>query len=397
MTQSLQTNIYGLYLIKLSKWFMLIMPIVALFYTDNGLDEFDIYLLQAIYSVSVAVLEIPSGYMADIIGRKTSLVMGSILGTLGFVIYSVSTGFNGFLLAEITRGLGGSFISGSDSAMLYDSLAGMKQRHKYLQLEGRITSLGNFAETSAAIGGGLIAAYFSYRCVYIGQAVIAAIAIPASLFLVEPPRERNILRPGLKHILQVCKESLFINRKLSSTLLLSSITGTATLCMAWTSQIYFVTMGLTERSITPLWVMLNLIVAVVAAYASKVIGWLKRGRAIVVIVLVIPLSYILLGTLPLLPAIGVLMIFYSVRGYATPLLKDLINSNCASETRATVLSIRNMVIRTCFAVLGPFIGSMSSHYSLSMALIISGSILMVLSGAAAIYLFTTLGYDKKES
>lgn len=397
MPQTLQTNIYSLYLIKLSKWFMLIMPIVALYYTDNGLDEFDIYLLQAIYSVSVAALEIPSGYMADIIGRKKSLVMGSILGTLGFVVYSVSTGFNGFLLAEIILGLGGSFISGSDSAMLYDSLAGMKQQNRYLQLEGRITSLGNFAETSAAIGGGLIAAYFSYRSVYIGQAVIAAIAIPASFLLVEPPKEREISRPGFRHILQVCTESLFTNRKLSSTLLLSSITGTATLCMAWTSQIYFVSMGLTERSITPLWVILNLIVAVVAAYASNVIGWLQRGMAIVVIVLIIPLSYILLGTLPLLPALVALMVFYSVRGYATPLLKDLINSNCASETRATVLSIRNMVIRTCFAILGPFIGSMSSHYSLSIALITSGSILVVLFGAAAMYLFATLGYNEKES
>ena len=138
MKRTLQTNIYSLYLIKLSKWFMLIMPIVALFYTDNGLSDFDIYLLQAIYSVSVAVLEIPSGYMADIIGRKKSLVMGSILGAAGYVIYSLSTGFSGFLLAEITLGLGGSFISGSDSAMLYDSLAGMKKQHKYLQLEGRI-------------------------------------------------------------------------------------------------------------------------------------------------------------------------------------------------------------------------------------------------------------------
>lgn len=397
MTKTLQTNIYLLYLIKLSKWFMLIMPIVALFYTDNGLDDFDIYLLQAIYSVSVAVLEIPSGYMADIIGRKKSLVMGSILGTIGFVVYSVSTGFNGFLLAEVTLGLGGSFISGSDSAMLYDSLAGMRKKHKYLQLEGRILSLGNFAETIAAIGGGLLAAFFSYRSVYICQAAIAAIAIPASLLLVEPPKEGRILRPGLNHILQVCKESLFINRKLSSTLLMSSITGTATLCMAWTSQIYFVSMGLTEKSITPLWVMLNLTVAVVAAFASSVTDWLKKGRAIVVLALFIPMSYIFLGLFPLLFAVAVLMVFYAVRGYATPLLKDLINAHCLSETRATVLSIRNMIIRGGFAILGPFIGALSSHYSLSFALITSGCILMVLSGGAALFLFRNLGYEIEDS
>lgn len=397
MKRTLQTNIYGLYLIKLSKWFMLIMPIVALYYTDNGLDDFDIYLLQAIYSVSVAALEIPSGYMADIIGRKKSLVMGSVLGTLGFVVYSLSNDFNGFLLAEITLGLGGSFISGSDSAMLYDSLAGMKKQHKYLQMEGRILSLGNFAETIAAIGGGLIAAFFSYRSVYICQAAVAAIAIPASLLLVEPPKGRSILRPGIRHIIEVCKDSLFVNRKLSSTLLMSAITGTATLCMAWTSQVYFVNMGLTENIITPLWVLLNLTVAVVAAFASSVTDWLEKRRAIILLALFIPLSYVLLGLLPLLPAIVVLVMFYSVRGYATPLLKDLINAHCSSEIRATVLSIRNMIIRTCFAILGPFIGSMSSHFSLSYALISSGLILLILSGGAAIFLFSSLGDHVEDS
>ena len=78
MFRSVSTNIYYLYLIKLSKWLMLIMPIVALFYNDNGLDSFDIYLLQGVYSLSVALFEVPSGYMADVIGRKKSLVIGSL-------------------------------------------------------------------------------------------------------------------------------------------------------------------------------------------------------------------------------------------------------------------------------------------------------------------------------
>ncbi|MEE4240113.1 MAG: MFS transporter, partial [Desulfopila sp.] len=339
MKRSLLTNIYGLYLIKLSKWFMLIMPIVALYYTENGLDEYDIFLLQAVYSVSVALLEIPSGYMADVIGRKKSLIMGSILGTLGYVIYSVSSGFYGFLAAEVILGLGGSFISGSDSALLYDSLASMRKRHRYLQLEGRITSLGNFAETSAAICGGLIAAMLSYRSVYIAQACIAAMAIPAAFLLIEPQRKAMAITPGLRHILQVCRESLFVDLKLSSTLLLSAITGTATLCMAWTAQVYFVQHGLTEEVITPLWVVLNLTVAVVAAFASHVVGVMGRTAAILVIVCCIPAAYILLGLVPFAGGIAVLLLFYFIRGYATPLLKDLANIYCASETRATVLSI----------------------------------------------------------
>ena len=59
--RSLFANIYYLYLIKLSKWLMLIMPVVVLFYNDNGLESYQIYLLQAGYSISVVIFEIHLG------------------------------------------------------------------------------------------------------------------------------------------------------------------------------------------------------------------------------------------------------------------------------------------------------------------------------------------------
>ena len=78
--RSLFANIYYLYLIKLSKWLMLIMPVVVLFYNDNGLETYQIYLLQAGYSISVVIFEIPSGYLADIVGRTSSALAGELLG-----------------------------------------------------------------------------------------------------------------------------------------------------------------------------------------------------------------------------------------------------------------------------------------------------------------------------
>ncbi len=387
MKQSYHLNIYYLYIIKLSKWLMLIMPVVALFYNDNGLNDFDIFLLQAIYSISVALLEIPSGYMADIVGRKKSLVFGSILGTLGYVVYSFSTTFTGFLVAEIVLGFGGSLISGADSALLFDSLVATRMKHRYLEFEGRITSLGNFAETGAAICGGVIAALLSYREVYVSQTAIAAFAIPASLLLLEPERERHHGRPGFSHIIAICKKALFTDKKLSSSIQLSSITGVGTLCMAWTAQIYFVNQGFDEVAITPLWVTLNLTVAIVAAFTARTIKILGNRVALWIIIFYIPTVYILLGSIPLIPALISLYLFYSVRGYATPLLKGFINHNCDSSIRATVLSIRNLFVRFGFALLGPFIGWMSNNFSLSSGLILAGIILLFFSIIAGFRLY----------
>ena len=77
MSGSVHPNIPRLYLIKVAKWFMLYMPIVVPFYESNGLSMKDIMILQAAYSVAIVVLEIPSGYLADVIGRKKTLIIST--------------------------------------------------------------------------------------------------------------------------------------------------------------------------------------------------------------------------------------------------------------------------------------------------------------------------------
>ena len=63
-------NIAKLFAIKGLLWFMVVMPVIVLFFQDNGLSLQEIMFLTASYSLSVALMEIPSGYAADQIGRK---------------------------------------------------------------------------------------------------------------------------------------------------------------------------------------------------------------------------------------------------------------------------------------------------------------------------------------
>jgi MFS family permease len=89
-------NIYKLSVIKFAKWFMLYMPIIGLFYADNNLSAFQLFIIQAGYSFSSAVFEIPSGYFADVVGRRKTLIIGSCMGTLGFTIYALGGSFAHF-------------------------------------------------------------------------------------------------------------------------------------------------------------------------------------------------------------------------------------------------------------------------------------------------------------
>lgn len=388
MSKDISSNIFKLYVIKIAKWFMLTMPIVIPFYESNHLTGQDVFLLQAIYSVATLLLEIPSGYFADAWGRKNSMVIGTILGTLGFGVYCFSYGFWGFLLAEIVLGIGQSFISGSDSALLYDTLLEKKKEKDYLKYEGRITSFGNFAEAFAGVITGFIV-LISIRHPYYFQTGIAFMAIPAALMLVEPHRHKQMKKLTFKDVLDTVHIALVSNKQMRWNIIYSAVIGTSTLTMAWFVQYYFKLVNIPLPYYGTLWTLLNLAVGVTSMFAYKIEYKLGQIKTIILIAVFIPLGYIALAYFKSIWAIGFIFIFYFVRGIATPVLKDYINRITSSEIRATVLSVRNFIIRLNFAAIGPFLGWTMDAYSLQEALLLAGITFITFSSIVTFFLIKT--------
>src|SRR3989344_2073396 len=206
---SVRSNIWKLYVLKGIRGFMLMMPIIVLFFMENGLTMTNIFVLQSLFSVAVIVFEIPSGYFADRYGRKRALVLGSVLGFISFAIYAVAGGFWEILAAELVMGIGFAFISGADSALLYDSLQEIGEVDTYKRREGIIVSVYTFSEAAASVLGGFIA-LISLRAPFVAQAVVMFFLIPVALSLKEPVRAlaspeskmwtmRAIIAPPLRH------------------------------------------------------------------------------------------------------------------------------------------------------------------------------------------------------
>jgi MFS family permease len=370
---------------------MLYMPIVVPFYESNGLSMKDIMILQAAYSIAIVILEVPSGYLADVIGRKKTLIIGAVFGILGFTTYSFSFGFMGFLVAEIILGIGQSCISGADSAMLYDSLLDRGEEKKYTRFEGRSTALGNVAEALAGIVGGLLVG-ITIRTPYLAQIFVAFIALPAAITLVEPTRRIPLIKASLMEIVQIARFALITDRPLRRNILFSAITGCATLTMAWFAQPFFEYTRIDIAWFGILWTTLNLTVAITSYTAHRLEKRLGQRWSILLIALLIPLGYLALSRFNLPIGLFVLYLFYLVRGYATPVLKDYINRITASHIRATVLSVRNFIIRLLFALCGPLLGWVKDIYSLPQALALAGFIFLIISILTAI-LFVSSGKE----
>lgn len=391
---SLSRNLLSLYLVKVAKWMNLVMPIIVLFYKSNGMSMQDIFTLQAVYSFTLMALEIPTGYFADSAGRRTSILLGSVFGFGGFLIYAVSSGFWQFVVAETILGVGMSLVSGADSALLYDSLMSVGKSDKYTRYEGRITSIGNFAEAAAGIVGGLLAVY-SLRTPYYFQAGIAFIAIPAALFLREPPVHGHIRKPGIRDVARIVVRVVHGDRKLFWNTIFSAVTGVSTLTMAWFAQPYFSMIGLPLSAFGVAWAILNLSVGITAITAWKFEAFLGPPRTVAVFTLLLSFSYLALALTGSAAGLVFLLVFYLARGLATVTLRTYINNITTSDVRATVLSVRNFIIRLLFVLTGPLFGWITDKFGLQSALFAAGILFGSLGGLSMIFFIRYKTYQQE--
>ncbi len=372
---SFKKNITALYLIKVSKWFTLVMPIIVLFYNECGLDLADIFILKSVYSIAMVSLEIPTGYLADVWGRRNCLIAGCIFCFFGFTNYSLSDTFLAFFMSEILLGFGQSLVSGADSALLYDTMIHYRKEESYLKYEGRVTMVGNFSEAFAGIFSGLLAAY-SLRLPFYVQSGIAFIGIPAAFALTEHAAKTKI-ENSFANIVKIIKYSLFTNKELCYNIMFSGVIGAATLTMAWFVQPLLIELDTPTTWFGIIWTILNLTVGISALYSDRLDQKLGSNKMYAFILFFIVGGYVAVSFNISYTGLLFLFFFYIVRGFATPILKGYINQITFSEMRATVLSIRNFVIRLMFAAMAPLVGWLHDLYSLSVALQATAAIVFI--------------------
>lgn len=356
---NLKHNINKMYLLKAVKWFMIVMPIIVLFFEKHGLSITQIMILQATYSFSVALFEIPSGFFADIYGRRLSLVYGSILTFIGYLIFSFFSGFNEFFIAEILLGIGGSLISGADSALIYDTLLELEEDSDYTKIEGKNYGIGNISEGLAGILGGFLAVTSLNLPVYIQTAVLF-FSIPIAYSLVEPKSSFKLAK-SFKSILLVVKETFSNKSKLKWYIIYSSAMGIGTLSIAWFVQPFLMEIRTPLVYYGIIWASLNIIAGITSYYSY----FFNSSNILVVISLMMIISLIALGFNISLYGFIFIVAIYIIRGIITPNLRNLININSTSERRATVLSLRSFVIRISFAVIAPILGYVTDVYDIS--------------------------------
>lgn len=372
---------------------MVVMPIIALYFQESGLLIRDIFILQVIFSIAIVVLEIPSGYFADVFGRKGSLILGVIVGTAGFLMYYLALGFWGFAVAEILLAISTAFLSGADSAFLYDTLQQYGAVDQHTLHQGQIISATRISEAVASIVGGFLAVIIALRSIFLVEFFVMALAIPIVFSIKEP-----IIPPSTekrKNILQILSFALRENKKLLYLNIFSGVISTVTLVMVWFAQPYWEKLDVPLFYFGIMWAGLNILVAVGAFFAHRLEKFFSF-RALFGFIAILPI--ILYGLLALgikYLALAIIPLFWVLRGVFQPISLDYINRETDSSTRATIVSISQLFGRAIFSVLSPFLGWMADVWSLEVAFAASAAVFGILSVLSFLLLYSKMRSSPK--
>jgi MFS family permease len=133
-------------------------PFLYLAFLEKGLDFFLIGLLIAFREIVVNAFEIPSGAIADVVGRRRSMILSFVAYIVSFLIFGLAQSLWMFFLAMFFFGIGEAFRSGTHKAMIFT----------WLRQQGRVderTRVYGYTRSWSQIGSALsavIAALFVF-------------------------------------------------------------------------------------------------------------------------------------------------------------------------------------------------------------------------------------------
>ncbi|MEM6611562.1 MAG: MFS transporter [Cyanobacteria bacterium P01_C01_bin.72] len=371
-TDSIDSNIWKLYVLRGLAFAWFPIPTIILFYQSHGLDLEQAVLLKTILSLSILLGEVPSGYIADLLGRKFCLVAGSGVWIIGWLFYCGGNSFTIFALAEILTGIAGSLISGADTAIAYETLLQLGRASYYRTLEGRLVAIAGVTEAVCGIIGAAIAEINLVIPFYL-QTVCLIIYFCLALTLTEPQRHQSVTeKPKIESLKSIVIDVLVLRPKLRWLIGLSSTFSTASFLIVWLSQDYLRQVDVSIAAMGWAWAVFHLLMSLASVNARRIETVWGMRKMMLVLVLSLAIAYILLGSISTIWGMAFIATIYIVRGLCSPLILNLINQQIPSSVRATVLSINSFTFRLSFAVVAPVLGAIASGYSLSLALFVGG-------------------------
>lgn len=328
----------------------------VLILVSQGFTTFEVGLFETVFHIVSLTAEIPSGMFADIFGRKKSLLMSCVCSILSAVIRILFVSFPGVCASIAFSALSYNFVSGSDSALAYDTLLEHGKKDMYDKYISNQTVIYRIANGAATLAAGL--------AVMLGNTKAHMISIGISIvqiFIVSTIVENSVIKDNKKKLGERVKECyresftfLRGNRKAAGLIFRNALIGAIDVLLLFFLQARLPLTGIKEWVLGPLLFIMSMGGVIGAFLSVKVKHWpIMR-------VFIFSLAMVTLGFAANFTGVAWIM---TAGGFLTAFADDLIqirsdvelNAMVPPAQRATLISVSSW----CFSVVMIFLSPLS--------------------------------------
>ena len=384
----MERNIKLQYIIGSLMWGRFFIPVIALFYIASQVTLEQFTIIFSVFALATLVLEIPSGVVADIIGKKKTLILSRALYIIEVYILAFHNGFLLFLIAKIISGFGVSLSSGTSSALLYDTLKKLKIEKEHKRISGKLQTITSISMAVVFIIGGVLFSVH-YKLPALLSLPLLILGFILTFWITEPYKSKKKLtiKTSVAHLKEGLR--LFWKNKYIKYIILLSIPIATTISIMYSlSSAYF------EKILIPIALIgaVAFIGSLIAAYTSKKSHKLEEKLGEKSSLRLIQISVIIAILLMATMANYVGVLFYYiipfVAAFSTIIINDYTNKHIQMEHRATILSIKNFFGELGIFIIFPLVGYFIKTDSMSASFRYLGIFF-------AVYLIILAVYHKK--
>ncbi len=350
----------------------------------RGFSLLDVGIFEMIFHISSLTMEVPTGVIGDLYGRRTSRLLGILTYFIYIGIILFSTNYLLLVIGFIFCGISYTFESGSGDALVYDSLKEIKQEHRFMKVNGIREVIYQFATVVVLLLTGLFLAGQHELDYYLtaGMFVLAFLAI----FLMKethiPHETRNLsFKQRInEHFVKTWKV-VTSSKRLTLLIIIGALIFAPVTSLFIYAQEYFNYNGFSESWMLYFLAFHSLASAVGAIVAEKVEHKIGERK----LLSMLPIFMMICFWATLIPVFGFIgfIIVGGLESLFYVVLFDYINRLIPSETRASVLSFFGMsfslIMILTFPIMG-FIGDATSiwYAYLFIAIIVTIVVLLLL-------------------
>ncbi|MDO5517297.1 MAG: MFS transporter [Clostridium sp.] len=415
-------NINADYVFCFLKNFDISSAIWVLYMVYKGLPLWQVGIAEGVFHLCSFLFEVPSGAIADLFGRKKTIIAGRILSILSAVMNLFATNILLFSMSFAVSALSYNLNSGSEEALVYDSLKEIDQEKDYIKVNSRLNMVIEVSQGLATFVGGILAEH-SYVLCYLSVILISAASlIPAFLFT-EPSISNNLENEPLENshnttanfesnyfnnalndpnntiinsdknncdtIIEIFKNSIIMihfknsidilkcNKELLKVLIYFPVVETFNTVVYFYGQEYFSILGFNKIQISII-MLFSGILCCLGAYSSEKVISIFRSRAKYVASLLMAVSIILLS----MDNIVLSVMFFGIMNFSNSILYPIqsvsLNELIPSNQRATIISISSMIFSLTMIIFFPLCGLMADIFNLHVTFMILGVIQIIL-------------------